>query len=310
MIATNITVLVPYFNARDHIANAVATIGAQTCPPDHALFYDDGSTDDSHAYVDTLLKENLAPLGIGYSNVRGDRNRGRGYARQHLVEMADTELVSWLDADDTWHPFKLQSQMLFLASCKNLDKTLVFGNYKVFEKMTGVARTVKMPRRIDLNLIFGFGNVPRSLQLQTTLGKRRAFFSTGFDASLNWSEDHDFAVRFLAEGGALINSCTRSEFTVAQYNRSIPKNWQEIQRTHAQLLEKHTPIIRDLGLSEQELGLYKELKYVARIYAASERADQLKDLIVRASPFRQDPRFSQHYEKCVAMLESLITPLK
>lgn len=303
------TVLVPYFNARDHIANAISTICAQTHLPDEALFYDDGSTDGSHTYLDGILKEKLLPLGIGYSNVRCDENRGRGYARQQLIEMARTELISWLDADDTWHPFKLKSQILLFLSLKNHKKTILFGNYKVFDKLTGAARMVKMPSQITLDLIFGFGNLPRSLQLQTTLGTRNAFASTGFDKSLNWSEDHDFAVRFLDNDGALINSCTQSAFPVAQYNRSIPTNWQEIHRTHGHLLNKHAPIIKKLGLNEHELGLYKELKYTARIYNAAGRADLIEDLIKRASPFSNDQRYQQHYEKCLAMLYSMTKPV-
>lgn len=301
----DLTVLIPYFNARGHIANAIDTICQQTYRPSHVILYDDGSTDGSHPIVETLARSRLTPLGIDFLNVREEQNRGRGYARQKLLSFVQTDLAAWLDADDTWHPHKLQSQLLFFLSLKKADNLIVFGNYKIFDKKTGAAHLVKMPSEINLNLIFGFESSPRALQLQTTLGPTKAFLSAGFDPSLNWSEDHDFAVRFLDRKGELINSCTNASFHVAQYNRTIPRNWEEVQSTHAYLLEKHLPVIRRLGLDEMELGIYKELKYTAHIYAACKRTDQLEDLLHRASQFRDDARFRHLYERCVAILESL-----
>lgn len=300
---SQLTVLTPYFNAKKHIANAIESICRQTLLPSHAIFYDDGSTDGSHDFVQTLIQKTLIPLGVATSNIKGDVNKGRGYARQTLISHAKTNFVAWLDADDTWHPSKVHSQSLLLSSLASDDEDLIlYGNYRVFNRETGVTHKVKMPSEIDLSLLLGYGSGPRALQLQTATGHRDAFKATGFDTDLNWSEDYDFAIRFLYNGGRLVNSCTHPLYYVTQYNFSTPKNWQEIQRTHAYLSKKHSPIIKSLGVSSLELGLYKELKYTVKAYAATNSVEQIEDLLKRAHQYKDDARFKDLYQRCQSIL--------
>lgn len=164
---TELTVLVPYFNAREHIHKAIESICRQTVRPTHAIFYDDGSTDESHTLVQTLLRDRIAPLGIRFQNIRANQNRGRGFARQQLISGAETHLVAWLDADDTWHPCKLHSQLLSFQSSKSPADLIVFGNFKIFDRETGAVHGVQMPEAIDLELIFGFEKLraPSSFKL-------------------------------------------------------------------------------------------------------------------------------------------------
>lgn len=304
---SDLTVLIPYFNAKNHIANAVKSICDQTLLPSHAILYDDGSTDGSHGFVEALLGKSLTPLGVSTQNIRGELNKGRGYARQTLLSHVKTAFVAWLDADDIWHPYKVESQSLFFSSFgRNPEGLILYGNYRVFNQETGITHKVKMPSKVELSLLLGYGTGPRALQLQTAMGHRRSFKSIGFDTSLNWSEDYDFAIRFLYSGGKLINSCTNPAYQVAQYNFSTPRNWQEIKNTHSYLSNKHSSIIKSLGASELELGLYKELKYTVRSYAATNAIEQIKDLLVRASPYKDDPRFTELYQRCRSILNETI----
>lgn len=102
-----VTVLIPVYNRRRFVAEAIDSVLAQTFEDFELLLVDDGSTDGSQTVVRQYddprvrLIENSENLGIAAA-----RNRG--------IEAACGEYVAFLDSDDRALPARLTQQVAFL----------------------------------------------------------------------------------------------------------------------------------------------------------------------------------------------------
>ncbi len=99
------SVVIPLYNKRDYVADAIASLARQDKKPDEIIIVDDASSDDSPRHAQQALAEHARALsGTRIELIRLDRNRGPGHARNTGLERATGELISFLDADDRYRP--------------------------------------------------------------------------------------------------------------------------------------------------------------------------------------------------------------
>lgn len=104
----SVSVVVPTFNSVEYIGRTIEAIRRQTVVPNEIIVVDDCSSDSTF----TVVEDNLARLGIGQAQaVRLTTNSGPGVARNTGWNLATSEYVAFLDADDSWHPQKLEIQL-------------------------------------------------------------------------------------------------------------------------------------------------------------------------------------------------------
>jgi glycosyltransferase involved in cell wall biosynthesis len=106
-----VSVVVPTRNRAELLARAVASVRAQTMQDLELIIVDDGSTDDTSAY--------LARLTMSDARVRVQRNAvggGGSAARNAGIALASGRWVAFLDDDDEWLPAKLERQLAMLAA--------------------------------------------------------------------------------------------------------------------------------------------------------------------------------------------------
>lgn len=102
MRGPSVSVVVPAYQARRWVAEAVASAVGQSHPPLEVLVVDDGSTDgtgDAAAAVGASVRVLRQP------------NRGVAAARNRGLAEARGDWVAFLDADDAWEPTKLERQL-------------------------------------------------------------------------------------------------------------------------------------------------------------------------------------------------------
>jgi glycosyltransferase involved in cell wall biosynthesis len=96
---TTISVVIPAYNAAHFLPRSLASVFAQTLPPNEVIVVDDGSTDHTSEVADAL----------GARVIRQE-NRGLAAARNTGIQNASGEWIALLDADDSWLPEKLARQ--------------------------------------------------------------------------------------------------------------------------------------------------------------------------------------------------------
>lgn len=106
-----VSVVIPCWRCSKTIERAVASVAAQTLLPAEVLLIDDASGDTT---LDTLHRV-AAAYSQGWVKVLSlSQNAGPGGARNLGWEEARQPWLGFLDADDAWHPSKLEHQLRWL----------------------------------------------------------------------------------------------------------------------------------------------------------------------------------------------------
>ena len=101
-----ITVVVPVYNLADYVTDTVESVLSQSYSGNLSiLMLDDGSTDDSLAIAKKLAAKNNT------ITVHTQKNQGRAKTRNRLLELAETELIGWIDGDDIASPLWIEEQV-------------------------------------------------------------------------------------------------------------------------------------------------------------------------------------------------------
>ncbi len=104
-----VSIVTPVYNSARFLDDTIATIQAQTFTEWEVIFVDDCSTDTG---VDTIKKAQASDNRIKL--IQNKVNSGAGASRNSGVEIARGRYLCFLDADDLWHPEKLQKQLNFV----------------------------------------------------------------------------------------------------------------------------------------------------------------------------------------------------
>jgi glycosyltransferase involved in cell wall biosynthesis len=103
----SISVVIPCYNKKLYIAEAIQSALDQTLKPLEVIVIDDGSTDESAAIAESFGNR---------VQVLRQKNQGESVARNRGIDLAKGEWVALLDADDVWLPNKLEKQMAAVES--------------------------------------------------------------------------------------------------------------------------------------------------------------------------------------------------
>lgn len=110
-----VSVIIPCYCCADTIERAVDSVLAQTCLPAELWLVDDASNDNgmTHAALD-VLRNRYGDL-LRFEVISLSSNGGPSAARNAAWDRATQPLLAFLDADDVWHPGKLEIQYGWMA---------------------------------------------------------------------------------------------------------------------------------------------------------------------------------------------------
>lgn len=144
------SIVIPYYKSSHTIERALKSILFQTFKNYEVILINDGCKDIPIDII-TLFRENFDSLGNKFIYIDLVNNSGPSVARNIGWENANGEYVCFLDADDMWHPNKLQTCDIFIDKVKPgmifhnsaisetgklvdiLEHNYYFKNYKVFK---------------------------------------------------------------------------------------------------------------------------------------------------------------------------------
>lgn len=107
-----VTVVIPCFRSKLTITRAIDSVAKQTVRPAEVIIVDDASRDGTAEYLTKIAEDNAA----GWVKViELQENSGAATARNVGWNSAAQPFVAFLDADDTWHPKKIEQQYAFMA---------------------------------------------------------------------------------------------------------------------------------------------------------------------------------------------------
>jgi glycosyltransferase involved in cell wall biosynthesis len=101
-----VTVLMPVYNAEKYLREAIESILSQTLQNIEFLIIDDGSTDSSIEIIKSYNDNRIR-------FVQNEQNFGITYSLNRGIQLASTELIARMDADDISHPTRLEKQYMY-----------------------------------------------------------------------------------------------------------------------------------------------------------------------------------------------------
>jgi glycosyltransferase involved in cell wall biosynthesis len=101
-----VTVVVPAYNAAATIGETLLSVCAQTHESLEIIVVDDGSTDATAQIVERHTRADSR-----ITLIRQPMNTGVAAARNTAIAAGKGELIAPVDADDVWHPLKIEKQV-------------------------------------------------------------------------------------------------------------------------------------------------------------------------------------------------------
>lgn len=242
---TTVSVVIPTYNRVDVLPRAVESVLGQTFRDLELLVVDDGSTDETLAYLDDVEDERLRV-------VEHETNQGANAARNTGIGAADGEYVAFLDSDDEWHPRKLERQIdrveptsteYVAAYCDSEQSHGGVRGRAISAVASILARTDDdgpmeggeelVAEILAGNLNSGAGS---TLLVETAVARRIG----GFDEALDRFQDPEFLLRVVQEG----KLAYVDEPLVVRHETATP-DAETIRRADEEYLAKHDAAVRE-----------------------------------------------------------------
>lgn len=183
--SSQVCVIMPVYNGAKTIELAIKSLFYQTYANWNCVIVDDGSTDETKEILQRINDNRFKIIYL-------PKNKGRGYARQVCLDNATGDYLTYLDADDFYHPEKIESQVsvfnsfneIHLVSCGQ-------GSFDNLNKLRSI-RGVKFNGKFSYHL--GDDVKYISVTSMVILKEAKKF---KYHSGLNASEDIDFFSRYL-----------------------------------------------------------------------------------------------------------------
>lgn len=145
-ISDLVSVITPIYNAEKVIERTLESVFNQTYKKIEIVLVDDCSTDNSKYVIQKYLNKHHEI--IYYCQ---ESNQGAGAARNKALEIAKGQYVAFLDADDVWHPEKIEKQINLL---KKKDGAFSYTAIQMVDENDNIVKTKRKVReQIDYKFL-------------------------------------------------------------------------------------------------------------------------------------------------------------
>ena len=163
----SVTAIIPCWKCKETIDRAVSSVYDQSLRPVKLILVDDASGDGTAEYLDLIA---LRYPKNWIEVVKLTFNSGPGPARNAGWDISNTDFIAFLDADDAWHPQKIELQFNWMQknphasicghssnlydqssgfkSLMTLEEPKVYGFFEMMISNRMITRTVMLKRRL------------------------------------------------------------------------------------------------------------------------------------------------------------------
>ncbi len=142
---SKIAVIIPAYNVEKYIERTLRSLMKQTFKNFETIIINDGSTDNT----EKIIQEVLQNANFQWKLINQE-NQGVSAARNRGIIESKGEYISFLDADDYYHPIFLE-KMYNKTKEKNYD--VIFCNYALVTEKGKTISIRKQPKKfIDVSL--------------------------------------------------------------------------------------------------------------------------------------------------------------
>jgi teichuronic acid biosynthesis glycosyltransferase TuaG len=256
-----VTVVIPCYRCTRTIRATVNSVILQSAWPEEIILVEDCSGDSGQtlALLETIKSESQGEIKIRILQLQ--ENLGPGEARNAGWELASQDFIAFLDADDTWHPRKLEIQLGWMLAhpycVLTCHDTVICNNSRMPPLLsTEPEEQLVMWRRMLFR---------NEIATRTVVLKRRII--QRFPEGVRHGEDYALWLRTLLEGAIAVRlnlplACSyKSEFGAGGLSANLAE-------MHRGVLRCYVTLFRERLISRSLFFLavvFEVLKYWSRI---------------------------------------------
>jgi glycosyltransferase involved in cell wall biosynthesis len=189
-----VSVVLPTYNRMRTLPRAVASVLAQDLADFELIVVDDGSTDETAAWLTAQTDPRIHIIAPG-------RNQGVSTARNLGLDAAKAPIVAFLDSDDVYRPNRLSIPLKVFAA----EPDVVFTLSSAQKEIRASGHVARLPdvkltgAALEWALVCDLVGVETSSITARTDAARA---TGGFCAQLTRTEDREFLIRLARHGSA------------------------------------------------------------------------------------------------------------
>lgn len=171
------------YNDAVYLNDSINSVLNQTFSDFEFVIVDDGSVDDTESTVRSFKDERIHYYKISHA--------GRSKALNYGLKVCNYDWIAIIDADDIWHPNKLEKQVKLIGS----ERDVIFTN-SLFFKRKAIKFSVECPKSKEglMKILQLHGHMNNS----SILYNRNLIKSVGgYDESLSNTEDYELILRII-----------------------------------------------------------------------------------------------------------------
>lgn len=184
-----ISVVCPTYNSAAYVADTIQSVLNQTVSPLEFIVSDDGSSDNTVAVVEHLVK--YAPCTV---QILRNPHQGPGAARNSGIRAAKGEWIAFLDSDDRWKSDKVGCVLQAILEhpeanffCHNEEHIFLNGSSKALDYGSHYKVNVSLPYQLFRGNLFSTSAV---------VCRRDLLLGHGlFDEELSSAQDYELWIR-------------------------------------------------------------------------------------------------------------------
>ncbi|GAT72218.1 glycosyltransferase family 2 protein [Microbacterium hydrocarbonoxydans] len=265
MADPTVTVIIPTNKGGRYLAEAVASVRAQTSPVHEILLVDDGSPAPGLADV---------AAGLGVRHLRQEPS-GLSVARNTGAAAATGDWIAYLDDDDVWHPERIAEQLRGLEAAPDAVAACTGGWYMDADGVpfgTGWGA-----RPASAAQLIAYETPPP--RITTLLIRREAYLAVGgCRSAMEPAEDNDLILRLLQHGE--VASIDRQLVGYRRHGANITSRGLAGREANRRVLADRIEEARVRG-DDGMAGLLTRHRRAFRRYAAADNLGELIDAMRR-----------------------------
>jgi glycosyltransferase involved in cell wall biosynthesis len=193
--AAPVSVVIPCFRCAATIERAIASVAQQTQKPTEIILVEDGSDDDTLVVLRALAE----PYPNWIKIIALPENKGVATARNVGWAAATQPYIAFLDADDAWHPQKIEIQTSYMDTHPEI--VLCGHGHRIMERSAGQpdwqVLACKEQRISKWSWLLSNKLAPTSVMVRRNVVQR-------FDSNQRYMEDYKLWLEFVCSGN-LVN---------------------------------------------------------------------------------------------------------
>ena len=250
------SIVIPVHNAEQYIIDAIESVKQQTVKPLEIIVINDHCRDNSIHLVRNYDPEIL---------IVNCQKRGASAARNRGIDIASSEFIAFLDADDICHPKRIEFQIG--AFSKNPNAAMVFSAMAYIDHNGQQIGKAAHIHNFDPSALSGklfvrnrIGSTSVAMVKRDVLNK-----SGGFDEKLAFNEEYDLWLRIALDFEIQYIDKALIYYRLHKQNISRFKKQQQFNETMA--LNKHsTNVIKSALIKAYRTNYSSELAYARVLF--------------------------------------------